>query len=154
MHKIIPPVLGCFLVAAALGHVSHVAGFTSAALGGILLLYRACRHGVRIDDRGITVRNLYRTDKLSWHHVSRFADGRIGILNDGAISDYWAVQIVLNNGRAIIAQGTMREKASSASKVRVTMEQFAGRWQIPAQLTGTVPTQPSGARWRRRSEPR
>jgi hypothetical protein len=60
------PFCGCVWLAAELwGHVSVIAACAVAALGGILLLYRTCRHGVRFDDSGITVRNFYPTVMLS-----------------------------------------------------------------------------------------
>jgi hypothetical protein len=113
---------------------SSIAFYIFAALAGITLLYRACRHGVRFDDRGITVRTFYRTHKLSWHDVSRFTDGQVGLLVEGSPSYSWAVQIVLNSGRSVTAEGTMRERHSNIPKVLATMEQVAARWQIPSEL--------------------
>jgi hypothetical protein len=130
--------------------VSVIAFSVVAGLGGILLLYRACRHGVRFDDRGITVRNLLRTHKLSWHDVSRFADGEVLLPQggEGTPQYFWAVKIVLSSGRSVTAGGTMRWKQRGVSKVLATMEQVATRWQIPAaQLRGTDPnTGPAGLR--------
>jgi hypothetical protein len=133
------PFLGCSLVAiipAAQLQALAVAGYTLGALGGILVFYRACRHGVRFDDGGVTVRNFYRTQKLNWLDVSRFTDGKIGVLVEGSTSYFWAVQIVLHDGRSITAEGTMREKQSNIPRVMTTIEQVADRWQTPSTLTG------------------
>jgi hypothetical protein len=105
-------------------HVPVIAYCTVAAAGGILLLYRACRHGVRFDDTGITVRNFYRTHKLSWHDVSRFTDGEVRELWEGKITTCaWAALIVLNNGHSVIAEGTARDKESNVRRVLATIDQ-------------------------------
>jgi hypothetical protein len=122
-----------------LATVSVIAGYTVGALEGIVLLYRTCRLGVRFDDRGITVRNLYRTHKLSWHDVSRFTDGEVAVSAGPRYIYFWAVQIVLNNGRSVTAEGTMQDKKPNVFKVLATMEQVATRRQIPTQLTGQMP---------------
>ena len=106
--------------------------YTVAVLGGILLLYRVCRHGVRFDDTGITVRNFYQTYKLSWHDVSHFSDGEI-VEDDGqSWGPIWALKIVLNDGRSVTAEGTMG--INSRTGGLATIEQVAARWQIPTQL--------------------
>jgi len=134
-HQVFLPFCGCGLVAGFLVQVSVIASYTVAALGGIPLLYRACRHGVRFADSGITVRNFYRTHKLSWHDVSRLNDGKVYTFGAGG-TYFWAVQIVPNSERSVTAEGTMRAKESNVSRMLTTMERVAARWQIPAQLTG------------------
>jgi len=64
-------------------------------------------HGVRFDDCGITIRKLFRTNRITWPEVSHFADGQIvwGGENGGR---WWALKIVLHDGRAVTAQATMR----------------------------------------------
>jgi hypothetical protein len=49
------------------------------------------------------------------------------------------VRIVLNDGRSVTAEGTVREKEPNVAKMLATMEQVAARWQIPAQLSGKMP---------------
>ena len=115
VRAIFPFFGGVWLAGEAWGHVPVIAYCTVAALGGILLLYRTCRHGVRFDDRGITVRNFYWTHKLSWHDVSRFSDGEVRPIGVGE-SHFWAVEIVLNNGRSVTAEGTMRGEGIQCSQ--------------------------------------
>jgi hypothetical protein len=137
------PIVGYGLLAAlSWGQVSVIAYCAIVAAGGILLLYRACRHRVRFDDRGIMVRNFYWTHKLSWHDVSHFGYGKIiGLTERGP--DFWAVRIVLNNGPSVAAEGTARVRESDFLRVLATMGQVAARWQIPAQVTGEVPGRPA-----------
>ena len=140
INRMFLPLLVCAGVASLFWLVSVIAVCIVAALEGILLLYQARRHGVRFDDSGITVRNFYRTHKLSWHDVSRFTDGQFLIGGDAGPGAYsWVVEIVLNNGHSVTAEGTMRDKESNVAKMLATMEQVAARWQIPAQLTGKMP---------------
>jgi len=115
-----------WLVVTFWAHVPVIAYRTVVAAGGILLLYRACRHGVRFDDSGITVRNFYWTHKLSWHDVNHFTDGEVRELWEGQMTTFaWAARIVLNKGHSVIAEGTAREKESDVRRVLATIEQVS-----------------------------
>ena len=143
MNRAFPPFLGCSLLASFLWGRLPVAAYCAVvAPGFILLLYRTCTHGVCFDDAGITIRNFYRTYKLKWHDVRCFTDGQVGILNEGARSYFWAVQIVMHDGRSVNVEATMPwfwGAKSNVPRLLATIEQVTARYQIPAQLTGKKP---------------
>jgi hypothetical protein len=80
---------------------------------------------VRFDDRGIMVRNYFRTYRIGWAEVSRFTDcwGQWG----------WDLGVALHNGRNVMAWG-----ATPRSKALIAVGQAAQRYDIPADLTGTI----------------
>lgn len=108
----------------------------------IWLLYRIYRQRVRFDDQGIAVRNFSRRYRLSWPEVSHFADGKVILTDQGGSGEFWALQIVLHDGRSVTAAATMRmpwtrkKESPGLPKVLATIKQIAARYEIPAQLTG------------------
>ena len=82
----------------------------------------------------MTVRNFFRTHRVTPAEVSCFADGSaLG----GQSAHWWALCVVLRDGKAITARGTTRSGRPS-SKTLATITQAAERYQIPAELTGAV----------------
>jgi hypothetical protein len=110
-----------------------VAYLAVVALTSAWLLYRGCRLGARFDDHGVTVRKLLRTDRYSWPEVSHFADGHAR----GGGDAVWALDIVLNDGRAVTVTPLIWGK-SPRRKTMATIEQAAERYSVPAELTGTA----------------
>jgi hypothetical protein len=86
---------------------------------------------LRFDDQGITVKNLFRTQQISWAEVHHFAD----CLQNDSLS--WALAVVLNDGRTVIARGTAAS-VWAPSTTLVAVGQAAERYDIPADLTGTI----------------
>jgi hypothetical protein len=105
---------------------------TESSFGAITI--RSWRGILRFDDRGVTVSNLFRTYRIGWAEVDHFADGFVG-LGDGPPS--WALAVVLHDGRTVIARGTAAEW-DAPSKTLVVVGQAAERYDIPADLTGTI----------------
>jgi hypothetical protein len=87
---------------------------------------------LRFDDQGITVKNLFRTHQIGWAEVHHFADCFSG--NDGPS---WALAVVLHDGRTVIARGTAASWPVPAQTL-VAVGQAAERYDIPADLTGTI----------------
>jgi hypothetical protein len=121
------------------------------AVAGLVVTWRICLSGVRFDDQGITVRNFFRTYRLSWPEVSEFTDGAASLGEE----TLWALKIMLRDGRTVTAAGTMRMERKRKgdfrrqSAVMTAIEQVAARYQIPVRLTGV----PNRAKSQRRSRP-
>jgi hypothetical protein len=133
---------GCALVVIPLTELTRsqwarhppVAYLAVVAFISIWLFYRICRMGVRFDDHGVTVRKIFRTYRFGWPEVSHFADGKLDLANEATGGRFWALKIVLRNGRAVTVGSTVR--LSPSPKVLATIGQVAAHYQIPGPLTG------------------
>jgi hypothetical protein len=96
--------------------------------------FRGWRIGLGVDEDGVTVRNFFRTHRFGWPEVSCFADGSAF---GGQSEHWWALRVVLRDGRAVTARGTTRS-GPPTPKTLAAIRQAAERYQIPAELTGTV----------------
>jgi hypothetical protein len=94
---------------------------------------RGRRMEVRIADRGVTVRNYFRTYRIDWSEVSRFADGAGLIPAEGKAP--WALAIVLHDGQKINASCTAWDTGPS-QKMLTAIRDAAEAHGIPAVLTG------------------
>lgn len=94
---------------------------TEGYLGAIT--FGDLRASVRFDDQGVTVRNWFRTYRIGWAEVSRFTDcwGEWG--RD--------LGVALHNGRNVMAW-------AESPKLLVAVGEAAQRYDIPADLTGTI----------------
>jgi hypothetical protein len=106
---------------------------TAALIWG---LSHAWRMGVLFGEQGVTVRNFFRSYEFGWDQVRCFADGLVvkeG--NPGSGNRYfWALKIVMHDGRGIIPRGTVTRHASRRT---VTVIRQAGeRYAIPVTVTG------------------
>jgi hypothetical protein len=121
-----------------------VAFYAALGLASIWLLYRICRMGVRFDDQGVTFRRVFRKRRWSWPEVSRFADGANVITgHDGSLVHFWAVKMVLRDGRSFMVPGTTRLPwtyggTSWLPTVLAKIRQVAERYQVPAGLIGRL----------------
>ncbi|MDQ1445678.1 MAG: Bacterial domain [Acidimicrobiaceae bacterium] len=88
-------------VAVVLAFVWHDAIAIAIAAGLLTLAVRAARSGLRVDDEGITVRNVFRTYRIPWDHYQRVDLHRAGrppmptvVLrrDDGAPVALWCIQ--------------------------------------------------------------
>jgi hypothetical protein len=96
------------------------------------------RRELRCDDQGVTVRNLFRTYRIGWAEVRRFTDGvEGGGPPEGGGQTRWTLWVVLHNGRTVPAEATMA-RTVAPSKTLVAIGQAAERYDIPADLTGTI----------------
>lgn len=89
--------------------------------------------GLRFDDQGVIFCSSVRSYHFSWAEVRRFTDGWWA---GGGEGGNWALAVVLHNGRTIMtarAEGTV-----APSKTLVAVGQAAERYDIPADLTGTI----------------
>jgi hypothetical protein len=82
--------------------VTYLVIVTGALIWGC---FRGWRIGLRIDDNGVTIRNFFRTNRFTWPGVSHFADGWVF---GGESKFWWALCVVLRDGRAVIARGTTK----------------------------------------------
>jgi hypothetical protein len=90
--------------------------------------HRAIGMHVRFDESGVTVRNFWRTRRLSWDEVSHFTDGG---------KDWWALKVVRRSGRPIEATGTTSGAKSIVSTgVLDVIGQVAERYHVRAELGG------------------
>jgi hypothetical protein len=92
---------------------------------------RTARISVRFDDDGITVRNFWRTHRLSWDQVTQFADG------GGA--DLWKLRLLCREGRAVDTTGTTTDRSVAKSAVLTVIGQVAERYGVGIALTGAHP---------------
>ncbi len=106
---------------------------------------RGWRIGLRVDPDGVTVRNFFRTYRFSLAEVSCFTDGSaLG----GESQHWWALWVVLRDGRTVTARGTTRSGTPSP-KTLTAIGEAAERCGIQATLTGVA----SKRRWRANPEP-
>jgi hypothetical protein len=124
----------------------------AAAIGGC---FRGSRVGLRIDASGVTIRNFFRTHRIGWSEVDRFADGTVLSAGRGhydLYDAYWALRVVLRDEhqtaaggpgrspvrqgrrRAVTARGTLGEFAHPETLTAI--KRAADRYGIPAELTG------------------
>ena len=98
---------------------------------------RSWRMGLRMDDRGVTVRNYFRTYRIGWPEVNSFADGAV---NGGASGRQWALKVNRRNGPAVTACGTCLEtwKGPPRDETLTAIRQSAERHGIPADVTGNA----------------
>jgi hypothetical protein len=118
-------------------HAPRLAVATCLVLVCVALVWgcvRSWRIALRIDQDQVTVRNFFRTHRVSLAQVSCFADGSaLG----GQSAHWWALCVVLRDGTAITARGTARSGRPSP-KTLAKITEAAERYQIPAELTGAV----------------
>jgi hypothetical protein len=86
-----------------------------------------------MDDHGVTVRNYFRTYRINWAEVSRFADGAGLIPAEGKAP--WALAIVLHGVWKINASCTAWDTGPS-QKMLTEIRDAADAHGIPAVLTG------------------
>ncbi len=116
-------------------HAPRPAVVTYLVLLGAVLIWgcvRGWRIGMHVDQDGVMVRNFFRTYRFSIAEVSCFTDGSaLG----GESQRWWALRVVLRDGRDVIARGTTRSGRPSP-KTLTAIAAAAERHQIPANLTG------------------
>jgi hypothetical protein len=116
------------------GHVlATVAYLVIVAAVSIWGCSRGWRIGLRLSDDGVTVRNYFHTYRISWPEVRCFADASV---NGGQAGRRWALGIVLRDGRVVTASGTACGKRDARPETLAAIRQAAGRYAIPAELTG------------------
>jgi hypothetical protein len=121
--------------------VKHVPGFVAyLAVLAVAVIWgcsRSWRMELRMDNRGVTVRNYFRTYRIGWPEVSSFADGAV---NAGAGGRTWALKVIRRNGSAVTACGTCIEtsKGPPRGETLTAIRQCAERYCIPADVTGSA----------------
>lgn len=83
------------------------------AAAAVFLSFRAWRIGLRLGGDGVTVRNIFRTYQISWPEMLCFADGSI---SRGQSCTVWALDVVLRDGRVIIASAASRSRGVPAPR--------------------------------------
>ncbi len=131
---------GSFLVALAVRnlHEKHTPPLAVAAdvvIFAVLIwtLYRPWHLGVRLGDRGVTVRNYFRTHRARWAEVSAFTDGTTS-------GEKWALTVMLHNGRGITVTAT--EARPGSPRVLTAVRQGAAHHGVPATVTGVAAERP------------
>lgn len=94
--------------------------------------------GLRIDCKGVKVRNYFRTYRIAWSELNCFADG------SGWGESIWALT-VQHGSRAFAAIGTATSEPRP--DMLAAIRQAAEQHGIPVELTGTASTLP-GPKWR------
>jgi Bacterial PH domain len=84
--------------------------------------FRGWRMGLRIDASGLTIRNFFRTHRIGWREVARFADGSVLSLGRGndAYAAYWALRVVLHDESQTAAGGPGRSPGRPGRRRAVT----------------------------------
>jgi hypothetical protein len=127
-----------FFIAAVDSHNYSTLTAQLAVLATVLawIGIRAARMGIRFDARGVTVRNFWRTRRLSWRQVRHLADGEIG--------GEWALRVVGRDGRAVTASGTRsqvtRETQTVKPETLAAIGEVAERYGVSLELTGRPPS--------------
>ncbi len=115
---------------------AFLAGIAVVIWGCIWGCARGWRMGVRLDDHGVTVRNFLRIHRFGWAEVRRFEDGLIHeTRGEGGSFYFWALKVVLHDGRVVTAKGTARKKGARPQTL-AAITQAAARYSVPAALTG------------------
>ena len=114
---------------------AFLAGIAVVIGGCIWGCFRGWRMGVRFADHGVTVRNFLRIYRFSWAEVCCFADGLIHKAAEGGSAYFWALDVVLHDGRVVTAKGTAR-KTGPRPETLAAIRQAAERYSVPAALTG------------------
>jgi hypothetical protein len=116
------------------GYVAYLVVIAAAVIWGCS---RSWRMELRIDNRGVTVRNYFRTCRIGWPEVSSFADGAV---NAGGAGRQWALKVIRRNGSAVTACGTGLEtfKGPPRGETLTAIRQCAERYGIPADVTGNA----------------
>jgi len=96
-------------------------------------LYRPWHMGVRLGDRGVTVRNYLRTRRATWAEVRALADGT----SDGS---QWRLSVTLKDGRCITAAATQAQRGSPP--VLMAVRQAAVRYGVETAVSGIPPERP------------
>jgi hypothetical protein len=135
-----PPVLGKYLQKHLYlapkwdTHVPETAVAAVLAIVAAAVIWgwsRSWRMGLYMDDKGLTVRNYFRTYRFGWAEVTRFVDGSISLLNKG----YWALSVLVADGRAVTVSGTASRSAARDDTL-ATIRQAAECHGIAGDLTG------------------
>jgi hypothetical protein len=85
---------------------------------------RGWRIGLRVDHDGVTVRNFFRIYRFSLADVSYFSDGAaLG----GESQHWWALCVVLRDGRTVTARGTTRSGTPSPKTLTAIGEAAVSR---------------------------
>ena len=108
---------------------------------------RSSRIGLRIDANGLTIRNFFRTHRIGWREVARFADGSVLSAGRGkdAFAAYWALRVVLRDECQTAAGGPGGSPGHEGRRRAVTAYgtmagQFPyGTGQFPPGLVGGPP---------------
>lgn len=108
-----------------------------AALATVYLLFRTWRTGVRFDDRGIAVRNVFRTRRFAWPEIVCLADG--GALHKYNYGEhyYWTLKVMLHDGGSVTTPWMSNKRLRLADPAMLDeLKLAADRFGIPAYLTG------------------
>ncbi len=129
-------------------HVPATAVAADLAIVAIALIWgcsRSWRMGLSMDDKGVTVRNYFRTYRVGWHEVKSLADGSVfpsTRLNDERL---WAASVLMHSGRAVTATGTVR-LGRARPEALTAINRTAAFYGIAAGLTG-APGAWRGSKW-------
>ena len=89
----------------------------AVVIGAYLGLYQGWRMGVRLDDLGVTVRNL-RIHRFGWAEVRCFEDGLIHeTRGEGGSLYFWALKVVLHDGRVVTAKKCEEDRSGGQGGV-------------------------------------
>jgi Protein of unknown function (DUF2510) len=92
------------------------------------------RAKLRMDEHGIRVENTWWTDGVKrvirWDEVRWLRDGRV------SPRPRWVLEIVLNNGGVVVAEGSRSGTPSATPQTLEAIRRAARRHAIPAVLTG------------------
>jgi len=146
-----PRLVGAFLggslvLVGAVGVVGLVTHSTDAGHGpgawlwpaalvvaGAVGVVRGWRIALVLDDRGLTVRNLLRTQRLAWSEVARFADG---FVRGGEVGNIWTLRIVTLDGRVVTAAGTGSGRRDARPQTLSTLADVASRRGVTVSFAG------------------
>jgi hypothetical protein len=94
---------------------------------------------LRIDERGVLVRNPFQTRRIGWPEMGRFKDG--SRWTGGQAGRVWALRVVRGDGRAVVSTMASRPGLGQArrSEIIEAVREAAARYGVAAELTGVMP---------------
>lgn len=116
-----------------LTHVPGAALAAAVAIVAVGLIWgcsRSWRIGLYMDYGAVTVRNYFRTYRISWPEVTGFVDGSVP-------GRTWALTVLMDGGRAVTASGTASKVERDRSEVLTAIREAAESHGTTADLTGT-----------------
>ncbi|HEY2077724.1 MAG TPA: PH domain-containing protein [Streptosporangiaceae bacterium] len=96
-------------------------------------LYRPWHMGILIGERGVTIRNYFRTRRARWSEVAAFTDGTTD-------RGKWALNVMLRDGRGVAVTATQAQRGSP--EVLTAVRHVASLHGVPAKVSGIPAERP------------
>jgi len=118
------------------GDLEQISEISSTVVAAVLVVWRAWLIGLRIDESGVAVRNMFSTYQISWPEILCFEDGWRWF---GPASHVWALRIVRRDRRAVTSTVACLEgwRANRRKEtLMLAVRRAAAQHGVLADLTG------------------